>query len=145
MEELKSFFFKTLYHWDAAFEFNFSSFHVFLDLFSSLVRCLSCIHFVYLSCVFALFNEFDYLKKKKGPELIQDLLESFQVSNWSLRVLFFVSFLSSYAAGAGFLFFICSRYIRNYNISMIFISATIDCNRDHESYSKCFNPFITWF
>jgi hypothetical protein len=32
--ELKAFFFKTLYHWAAVFDFNVSSFQVFLDLFS---------------------------------------------------------------------------------------------------------------
>jgi hypothetical protein len=32
--EFKSFFFKTLYHWTAALDFNVLSFHDFLDLFS---------------------------------------------------------------------------------------------------------------
>jgi hypothetical protein len=33
--ELKTLFFKTLHHWAATFDFNISSFHIFLDLFSS--------------------------------------------------------------------------------------------------------------
>jgi hypothetical protein len=33
--ELKALFFKTLYHWVAAFDFNISSFYLFLDIFSS--------------------------------------------------------------------------------------------------------------
>jgi hypothetical protein len=33
--ELKDFFFETLDHWTIAYDINISSFHVFLDLFSS--------------------------------------------------------------------------------------------------------------
>jgi hypothetical protein len=35
VKELKDFFFKTLYYWTAAMDLNISSFHVFLDVFSS--------------------------------------------------------------------------------------------------------------
>jgi hypothetical protein len=50
MVELKAFFFMTLYHRAAAFDFNISNFHAFLDIFSSLGRCFSCILSKYLGC-----------------------------------------------------------------------------------------------
>jgi hypothetical protein len=56
--DLKSFFFKTLYHWTTALDLNLLSFHDFLDLFSFLqVRCFSCLLLVYLSYAFCAFND----------------------------------------------------------------------------------------
>lgn len=48
--ELKALFFKTLYRGVAAFDFNTSGFHIFLDLFFFFLhRCL-----LYTSCVLGL-------------------------------------------------------------------------------------------
>jgi hypothetical protein len=61
VEELKDFFFKTLYHRTTTMGLNISSFHVFLDLFSSTIRVSLCILFVYLGFIMNCF----YLYKKK--------------------------------------------------------------------------------
>jgi hypothetical protein len=64
LEELKSFFFNTLYHWTTSFVFPLVlSFNDFLVLFSLLARCFFCILLVYLGALYA-FN-YDYLLKKK--------------------------------------------------------------------------------
>jgi hypothetical protein len=48
--KLKALFFKTLFHWVAASDFSISSFHVFLDLFST-----SNLEFLlYIFCVLGL-------------------------------------------------------------------------------------------
>jgi len=67
--DLKAFFFKTLYHWTYSYDcLHILVFMIFLFLFIVvvvvvvvLIRCFSCILFVYLGCAFLLFNDFNYL------------------------------------------------------------------------------------
>jgi hypothetical protein len=69
--KLNALLFKTLYHWVAAFDFNISSFNVFFRFFFLLlVKCFSCIHFVYMGCTFVLFHEFAITYEKNDVRII---------------------------------------------------------------------------
>jgi hypothetical protein len=69
--DLKSFFFKTLYHWTAALNLICLAFIIFLTCSLFLTKCFSCILLMYLSCVFALLIIFRLLTKKNSVPLVQ--------------------------------------------------------------------------
>jgi hypothetical protein len=66
MLELKALFFNALYQLPLPIMFLVFIISYFLSLFLSLIRCFSCILYVYLDCVFVLFNEFRLLIYKKN-------------------------------------------------------------------------------
>jgi predicted membrane protein len=79
MVELKAFFFMTLYHRAAAFDFNIIAylsflFHAFLDIFSSLGRCFSCILSKYLGCTIIINLQLRTKKYRERESLIYALL-----------------------------------------------------------------------
>jgi hypothetical protein len=66
--ELKSFFFKTLYHWTAALDLICLAFIIFLTCSLFLTKCFSCILLMYLSCLCSFNNiSFTYKKKFSSP------------------------------------------------------------------------------
>jgi hypothetical protein len=60
--ELKSLFFKTLFHWTTTLDLNMLIFFFLdiLNIFPFLARCFFCIYHIYLSCAFCVFNDISF-------------------------------------------------------------------------------------